>query len=104
MRQAAEDGFLNATDLADYLVRKGMPFRQTHEMVGLLVRRALARRCRLEELSLDELQAASPLFERDVFAYIALEACIKRRTAIGGTATGTVKKAIKAAKVKLRSR
>jgi len=104
MRQAAEDGFLNATDLADYLVRKGMPFRQAHEVVGLLVRRALARRCRIEELSLKELQVASPLFEKDVFTYIALEACIERRTATGGTATGAVKKAIKAAKVKLRSR
>ncbi|MDE2058441.1 MAG: argininosuccinate lyase [candidate division NC10 bacterium] len=104
MRQAAEDGFLNATDLADYLVCKGMPFRQAHEVVGLLVRGALARRCRLEELSLKELQAASPLFEKDVFAYIALDACIERRTATGGTATSAVKKAIKAAKTRLRDR
>lgn len=104
MRQAAEDGFLNATDLADYLVCKGMPFRQAHEVVGLLVRDALARRCRLEELSLKELQAASPLFEKDVFAYIALDACIERRTSAGGTATGAVKKAIKTAKTRLRSR
>jgi len=104
MRRAAEDGFLNATDLADYLVCKGVPFRQAHEVVGLLVRGALARRCRLEELSLKELRAASPAFEKDVFAYIALEACIERRTATGGTATGAVKKAIKAAKTRLRSR
>jgi len=104
MRQAAEDGFLNATDLADYLVYKGMPFRQAHEVVGILVGSALARRCRLEELSLKELQTASPLLEKDVFAYIALEACIERRTAVGGTATGAVKKAISAAKTRLRSR
>jgi argininosuccinate lyase len=104
MRQAAEDGCLNATDLADYLVCKGMPFRQAHEVVGLLVRGALARRCRLEELSLKELQAASPRFQKDVFAYIELEACIERRTATGGTATGAVKRAIKAAKTRLRSR
>ena len=104
MWQAARDGFLNATDMADYLVRKGMPFRQAHEVVGRLVRRCLARRCRLEELPLRELQAASPLFDRDVSAYIALEACVDRRRAVGGTATATVKKAIAAAKARLRSR
>jgi argininosuccinate lyase len=104
MRQAAEDGFLNATDVADYLVCKGMPFRQAHEVVGLLVRRVLTTGRRIEELSLDELQAASPLFGHDVFAYMTLEACIERRTATGGTATGAVKKAIQATKVKLRSR
>jgi argininosuccinate lyase len=104
MHQAAKDGFLNATDMADYLVRKGMPFRQAHEVVGRVVRRCLARRCRLEELSLKELQAASPLFDRDVSAYIALEACVERRRAVGGTATATVKKAIAMAKARLRSR
>lgn len=103
MRQAAKDGFLNATDMADFLVRKGMPFRQAHEVVGRLVRRCLARRCRLEELSLKELQAASPLFDRDVSVYIALESCIERRRAIGGTATATVRKAVEAAKARLRS-
>ncbi len=104
MWQAARDGCLNATDMADYLVRKGMPFRQAHEVVGRVVRRCLARRCRLEELPLRELQAASPLFDRDVSAYIALEACVERRRAVGGTATATVKKAIAVAKAKLRSR
>jgi argininosuccinate lyase len=104
MQQAARDGFLNATDTADYLVRKGMPFRQAHETVGRIVRRCLAKRCRIEEVSLKELQAASPLFGRDVFAYIALEACIERRKATGGTATGTVKKAITAARTRLGRR
>ncbi len=104
MWQAARDGCLNATDMADYLVRKGMPFRQAHEVVGRVVRRCLARRCRLEELPLRELQAASPLFDRDVSAYIALEACVERRRAVGGTATATVKKAIAVAKARLRSR
>ncbi len=104
MRQAALDGFLNATDMADYLFCKGMAFRQAHEVVGRVVRRCLNRRCRLEELSLKELQAASPLFDQDVFAYIGLEACIERRKATGGTATATVKRAIEAAKARLRSR
>jgi argininosuccinate lyase len=104
MQQAARDGFLNATDMADYLVRKGMPFRQAHETVGRIVRRCLAGRCRIEELSLKELRAASPLFDRDVFTYIALEACIERRKATGGTATGTVKKAIASAKTRLGRR
>jgi argininosuccinate lyase len=104
MRQAARDGFLNATDMADYLVLKGVPFRQAHEIVGRVVRLCLARKCRIEELSLKELQSRfSGLFDRDVFAYIALEACVDRRQAIGGTAMATVKKAIDAAKTRLRS-
>ncbi len=104
MRQASREGFLNATDMADYLVLKGMPFRQAHEVVGRIVRRCLAKRCRIDELPLRELRGVSPLFEKDVFDYIALEACVERRRAIGGTATATVKKAIEAAKGRLRSR
>ena len=105
LREAARDGYLNATDMADYLVLKGMAFRQAHEVVGRVVRRCLAKRCRIEDLSLKELQSRfSPLFGRDVFDYIGLEACIARRRATGGTATATVKKAIEAAKVRLRSR
>jgi argininosuccinate lyase len=104
MRKAAQDGFLNATDMADYLVLKGVPFRQAHEIVGRVVRRCLSKRCRIEELSLKELQTRfSGLFDQDVFAYIALDACVDRRRAAGGTATATVKKAIGTAKTRLRS-
>ena len=104
MRQATEDGYLNATDLADYLVLKGMPFRQAHEVVGRVIRRCLAKRCRIEDLPLKELQGRfSGLFDQDVYAYIALGACIERRKAIGGTATATVKKAIREARNRLRS-
>jgi len=104
MRKATQDGFLNATDMADYLVLKGVPFRQAHEIVGRVVRRCLSKRCRIEELSLKELQTRfSGLFDQDVFAYIVLEACVDRRRATGGTATATVKKAIGTAKIRLRS-
>jgi len=104
MRKATQDGFLNATDMADYLVLKGVPFRQAHEIVGRVVRRCLSKRCRIEELSLKELQTRfSGLFDQDVFAYIALDACVDRRRAAGGTATATVKKAIGTAKTRLRS-
>ena len=64
---AATRGYLNATELADYLVRKGMPFRQAHEMVGRIVMKALDEHCELNELSLDELKSFSPLIEDDVF-------------------------------------
>jgi argininosuccinate lyase len=104
MRQASREGFLNATDMADYLVQKGMPFREAHGVVGRIVRRCLTKRCRIEELSLKELRGVSPLFEQDLFDYIALEACVERRRAVGGTATATVKRAIEAAKARLRSR
>jgi len=104
MRQASREGFLNATDMADYLVLKGMPFREAHGVVGRIVKRCLAKRCRIEDLSLRELREASPHFEKDVFDYIDLEACVQRRRAVGGTAKATVKKAIEAARTRLRSK
>ncbi|MBI5167123.1 MAG: argininosuccinate lyase [candidate division NC10 bacterium] len=101
MRVAAQEGFLNATDLADYLVGKGMPFRQAHEVVGKIVLRCMKKGKKIEGLPLKELHKFSPLIGRDLYDFLSLEACINRRQAIGGTATENVRKALKSAKKRL---
>lgn len=85
MRAAAGEGYALATDVADYLVRKGMPFRQAHEVVGRLVREAERRGCELRELPLEVYRAESELFEADVLA-ITVEQAIAARDVPGGTA------------------
>ncbi len=102
MRAAAADGFLNATDLADYLVTKGVPFREAHEAVGRLVRECLETNQRLEALPLTRLRHFSPAIGPDVFKYIGLEACVERRRSIGGTSSRLVGEAIAQAKRTLR--
>ena len=98
MKQGAESGFLNATDCADYLVRKGLPFRAAHEVVGKVVLHALQRGLPLERLSLREFKSYSPLFGPDIFAAINLRQCVESKSLEGGTATIPVRKAIKDAK------
>ncbi len=102
MRQATEEGFLNATDAADYLVSKGLPFRQAHEVIGTLVRYCLEQKKRLDQLSVDELRRYSPLFEKDFSDFIALDASLNRRGVIGGTAPDQVRKAIQTARAGLK--
>mgnify|MGYP003736783755 CR=1 FL=1 len=85
MAAACADGFLNATDLADHLVQRGMPFRQAHEVVGAVVRHAIERKGRLEDLSLKELKGFCDLIEEDVFELLPIERCVARRTSLGGT-------------------
>jgi argininosuccinate lyase len=102
MRAAAADGFLNATDLADYLVRKGVPFREAHETVGRIVRECVDSGQRLEGLPLDRLRYFSRAFEADVFKYISLDACVDRRRSAGGTSSRLVAEAIRRAKQTLR--
>jgi argininosuccinate lyase len=96
MRTAAAAGFGTATDMADYLAAKGLPFRQAHEVVGRLVRYCLDRQQTLQELGLDELQTFSPLFDSDVYEAIALEAAVDRRQVRGGPARALVAARIKA--------
>ena len=86
MRKAAEDGFITATDLADYLVRKGMPFRQAHEVVGRAVLRAWSCSAGLADLPLAEYKKLSPLIRDDVYDALSVEASVGRRTSQGGTA------------------
>ena len=101
MRQAAKTGFMNATDLADYLVKGGMPFRSAHHCAGQAVAYALEIGKELHELSLQELQLFSKQFRADVFDVLTPEAMVDRRTSIGGTATANVKAAIAQAKKEL---
>jgi argininosuccinate lyase len=91
MRAACRGDQSNSTDLADYLVRKGVPFRTTHEIAGRAVRLALEKGVGLEDLSLPELQELHPLFAADVFAQLAPEAVMGARNSRGGTGTAAVK-------------
>ncbi len=91
MEDAALGGFTNATDLADYLVRKGIPFRSTHEISGKLVHYCIEHNTSLEKLSLDEFRQFSDLIDEDVYDAISLETCVNKRTLIGGPAPDTVR-------------
>lgn len=95
MRAATMKGYATATDLADYLVKKGLPFRDAHEVVGKAVGLGVSKGVDLSELSLDELQSFSPLIECDVFDCLTLEGSLTARNHIGGTAPNQVLSAIK---------
>ena len=99
--QATTTGFLNATDLADYLVTKGMTFRESHSCVGKAVGYASSRKKELHELSLEELKSFSTLIAEDIFGILTPEQMINRRTSFGGTAQENVKAAIQAARQRL---
>ena len=94
MYAAAKQGFSTATDLADYLVRKGLPFRDAHEVVGSAVAVALEKERDLSELSLEELQGFSAMISEDVFDVLTLEGSVAARNHIGGTAPEQVRKAV----------
>ena len=101
MFNAAKKGFATATDLADYLVRKGMAFRDAHEVVGLAVKLGLESERDLSELSLAELQSFSNMIGDDVFDVLSLEGSVAARKHIGGTAPDTVRAAIQTARAAL---
>ena len=101
MRAAAREGFATATDLADYLVRKGVPFRDSHECVARAVKAAEVKGVDLSDLSLAELQAFSPVIADDVFAALTLEGSVAARKHIGGTAPERVLAEIALAKARL---
>ncbi|NVM20507.1 MAG: argininosuccinate lyase [Desulfobacterales bacterium] len=98
MENAAVEGFLNATDMADYLVSKGMAFREAHHCVGEAVRYAMDQNKELHELSLNELGKFSNLFAEDVFDLLTPKQMVDRRISAGGTATDNVVRAIEKAK------
>ena len=98
MREAAREGYLEATDVADYLVDKGVPFREAHGIVGRVVLHCVKTQKRLPELALDEFKKFSPKFERDVFRCLDPKAIVRRRDHVGGTAPRQVKAAIKRAR------
>ncbi|MEZ2624049.1 argininosuccinate lyase [Paenalcaligenes hominis] len=91
MRAAALQGFATATDLADYLVKKGLPFRDAHETVALAVRECEQKECDLADLSLAELQAFHPSIEEDIFGVLTLEGSVAARNHLGGTAPERVR-------------
>jgi len=101
MRAAAQEGFATATDLADYLVKKGLPFRDAHEAVARAVRHAEGRGCDLAALALDELRGFSALIGEDVYAVLTLEGSLAARDHIGGTAPARVRAAIARARAEL---
>jgi argininosuccinate lyase len=101
MEEAAREGHATATDLAEYLVRKGVPFREAHEAVAQAVRYAESRGCDLSQLKLSELQRYSPAIAKDVTEVLTLEGSLKSRTHLGGTAPVRVKAAIAKARKSL---
>ncbi|WP_436395783.1 argininosuccinate lyase [Acidithiobacillus ferriphilus] len=102
MRAQAERGFATATDLADYLVRKGLPFRDAHAVVGRAVRLAQERNIGLEAMPLADLQALSPLIGREVYEVLVLEGSLAARDHLGGTAPRQVQAAILRARARLQ--
>ena len=101
MYAACEKGFLNATDLADYLVNRGMPFRQAHKVAGNAVAYAIRQEKELAALSLDEFRALSDLIEDDIYEQISIETMIKKRISYGGTSFDGVSAAVKKAEAEL---
>ena len=95
MKRAAQAGFINATDLADYLVKKGLPFRSAYKISGQLVALCIQKNTVLEELPLETYREYSPLFDEDLYKDIDLVTCVEKRISEGGTSTASVKKQIK---------
>ena len=104
MREAASAGYATATDLADYLVRKGLPFRDAHEVVGRAVAAGIATSQDLADMPLTTLQGFSALIERDVFEVLTVEGSVAARDHLGGTAPGRVGEAAAAARRVLPAR
>ena len=100
-REAASSGYLNATELADYLVRKGMPFREAHETVGRIVVSAIERECELNELPLDDLKAHASLVDQDVYEALTLEQTLATKSQTGGTAPERIAEALARARASL---
>ncbi|HDL9481117.1 TPA: argininosuccinate lyase [Vibrio cholerae] len=101
--EAAKQGYSNATELADYLVAKGIPFREAHHIVGVAVVAAISKGVALEELSLAELQQFSPLIEQDVYPILTIESCLEKRCALGGVSPKQVAHALQQAQARVKS-
>jgi argininosuccinate lyase len=99
MRAAVQDGFLNATDFADYLAGRGVPFRAAHAVAGKVVRRCVSTARRIEELPLAELKQFSAMIDKDIYDYLSADAMVERRRAIGGTARRNVLRRLKELRV-----
>ena len=96
MAKSAMNGFTNATDAADYLVNHGVAFRDAHGIIGHLVLTCIDKKCSIEDLSLEELKAISPVFESDIYDAISLKTCVEKRNTIGGPGNLAMQEVIKA--------
>ncbi len=103
MYRAAEQGFINATDLADYLTRKGMPFRTAYKIVGQIVAECIEKKCVLDSLSLEDYRKHTELFEDDLYGEISLETCVAKRISEGGTSVTSVEAQIAYVKKELEA-
>ena len=92
--KAAQKGFINATDLADYLTKKGMPFRAAYKIVGTIVAECIEKDCVLDSYPLTEYQKHSELFAEDLYTEIALETCVNKRTSAGGASSASVREQV----------
>ena len=101
MKKAAQGGFINATDLADYLVKKGMPFRSAYKISGQLVAKCIAEGCVLETLPLETYKQYSELFDEDLYRDIDLLTCVEKRISMGGTSVPSVEAQIAYVKERL---
>ena len=101
MRLSANNGFTNATDAADYLVKHGVPFRDAHGIIGKIVLYCIERGIAIDDMSLDELKAICPVFEEDIYEEISMETCVNNRLTIGAPGKAAMGKVIKAEKAYL---
>ena len=95
MRRSANNGFTNATDAADYLVKHGVPFRDAHSIVGQIVLYCIDKGIAIDDMSLDELKAISPVFENDIYDAISMETCVNTRLTIGAPSKASMEMVIK---------
>ncbi|EFP97076.1 argininosuccinate lyase [Vibrio caribbeanicus] len=102
--EAAKQGYANATELADYLVAKGIPFREAHHIVGVAVVGAIDKGCALEELSLNDLRQFSSVIDNDVYDILTIESCLEKRSALGGVAPKQIAFAVSEAEKRLVKR
>ena len=101
MRLSANNGFTNATDAADYLVKHGVPFRDAHGIIGKIVLDCIERGIAIDDMSLDELKAICPVFEEDIYEEISMETCVNNRLTIGAPGKAAMEKVIEAEKAYL---
>ena len=101
MEASAKNGFTNATDAADYLVNHGVPFRDAHGIVGQLVLHCLEKGIGLEDLTLEEFCAVSPVFKEDIFEAISMKTCVERRMTLGAPGQEAMRKVIQVYKSRL---
>ena len=101
MRLSANNGFTNATDAADYLVKHGVPFRDAHGITGKIVLYCIERGIAIDDMSLDELKAICPVFEEDIYEEISMETCVNNRLTIGAPGKAAMEKVIEAEKAYL---